>query len=76
MSFGQSVINTGPLKCSVIYFSCSLAISSPYSGLNSKSTLASFNKVIASLWVIRTNFVFNTLVSFSFNYSENGIKYV
>ena len=41
-------IKTGPLKYSVIYFSCSLAISSPYSGSNSHFTSASFNILIAS----------------------------
>ena len=67
MSFGQFFTNTGPLKYSVKYFSCSFAKSSPYSGLNSHSLSAFFKISIASLWSILTNFELTNLCSLSIN---------
>ena len=57
ISLGQFLINTGPSKYSVIYFSCSLAISSPYSGSNSHLTSASLRILITSLWSILTKWL-------------------
>ena len=67
-------MKTGPPKYSVIYLSCSLAISSPYSGVNSHLTGAFFKISITSLWSILVNLLVTNFSSFSLSPLETNLS--